>query len=178
MNYYLSSSDHVTGPYEKEELIDSVKYGMVSPDSTICREGSDEWLPITVLTEKKAEIVAGPQTPFTQLQQTRNQPVSVQQQPYRLKSTRTAVLLEIIPGLFMQTFGIGNIYAGNVVTGLILMLTYWALFLLNLFLVLFIVGLITLPLTFVAYLVISIISAQKAVDRNAWQTIMSGKIKA
>ena len=180
MKYYLSSSDHVTGPYEKEELVDSFKYGMVSPDSTVCREGTDDWLPISVLTEKKqkTEMAVGPQTPFTKLQQEVTTPVTMQQEHYRIKSVRTAVLLEVLPGLCLFTFGIGNIYAGNIAVGIILMISYWALAIVNFLLLFVVIGFLTWPLTFVTFLVISIISAQRAVDRRAWQTIMTGQRKA
>ena len=43
---------------------------------------------------------------------------------YPQKSGGTAALLEVLPGLF-QIFGIGHLYAGNVVTGLLIMFGYW-----------------------------------------------------
>lgn len=196
VKYYLSSSDHVTGPYEKAELVDSFKYGMISPDSTVCEEGSDEWLPISSLTEKKkkeipieekAEIVpvptpaaapaaAGPpETPFTELQQTSSAPITVHHNYYNTKSTGLAVVLEVIPGICFFTFGIGNLYAGNIATGLILMFTYWALSVVNFFLIFVLIGLVTWPITFVCYLIFAIVSAQRAVNRSNWQMIMEGK---
>ena len=36
------------------------------------------------------------------------------------KSSGTAAILELVPGIFIQTFGIGHLYAGNVGTGLLL----------------------------------------------------------
>ena len=178
MKYYLSSSDHVTGPYEKEELVDSFKYGMISPESTICEEGTDNWMPVSTLTEKKkkAEIVpVEPPTPFTQLNETTAAPVTVHQNYYNTKSAGVAVLLEVLPGTLLFTFGIGNLYAGNIATGLILMFTYWALAIVNFFLIFVIIGFITWPLTFVAYLIIALVSAQRAVNRANWQMIMEGQ---
>ncbi len=180
MNYYLSASDHVTGPYEKEELVDSLKYGIISSEATICEVGSDYWQPISVLTGKKMDLAPLPQkqlpleTPFTELQERSGAPIRVTNNYYQTKSPGTAVLLEILPGIFFQTFGIGNLYSGNIATGLILMLTYWASCVVNFFLLFVLIGFITWPLTFFAYLVISIISAQKAAERASWQTIMNG----
>ncbi len=58
-----------------------------------------------------------------------------------------AVILEILPGLKMQTFGIGNMYAGNVAAGLFMMVGYWVLMVINFLLCLVVVGFITWPLT-------------------------------
>jgi hypothetical protein len=41
------------------------------------------------------------------------------------RSGGTAAVLEVIFGLFLGTFGIGHIYAGNVGTGLFLMFGWW-----------------------------------------------------
>jgi TM2 domain-containing membrane protein YozV len=177
VNYYLSSSDHVTGPYEKEELLDSLRYGIIAPDSQICEDGTDDWQPISILTDKKkkAEIVPIPQTPFTELQQTSENPITVHNNYYNTKSVGAAVLLEVIPGVFLQTFGIGNLYAGNIATGIILMVTYWVLTIVNVLLVFLLVGFVTWPLTFIAYLIIAIVSAQKGVARSNWEMIMRGQ---
>ena len=180
VNYYLSSSDHVTGPYEKEELLDSLRYGIISPDSSICEDGSDQWLPISTLTEKKkAEIVtAEPPTPFTELQESTPNPITVHNNYYNTKSPGTAVLLEVLPAFFLQTFGIGNLYAGNIATGLILMFTYWAFLVVNIILCVVLIGFVTWPITFIVYLVLAIISAQKSAERANWEMIMKGQRNA
>jgi TM2 domain-containing membrane protein YozV len=82
------------------------------------------------------------------------------------KSTGTAVLLEVLPGFFFQTFGIGHIYAGNVGTGLLFMFGYWFIQFINLLLCLLIIGFITLPLTFILATVISPVLASKAAERQ------------
>ena len=61
-----------------------------------------------------------------------------------------AVILELLPGIMVQTFGIGNIYAGNVAGGILMMFGYWVAQIVNLFLCLILIGFITLPLTFMA----------------------------
>ena len=83
------------------------------------------------------------------------------------KSSGTAVLLEIHPGFFFQTFGIGHMYAGNVATGLLLMFGYWFVQLVNLFLCIFLIGFVTLPLCFLLAIIISPITAANAASRSA-----------
>ena len=73
-----------------------------------------------------------------------------------------AALLEVLPGLFLQTFGIGHIYAGNVATGLIIMFSYWAVAFVNFLLCFVFIGFITWPLCWVAALVISSLTAANA----------------
>ena len=73
-----------------------------------------------------------------------------------------AVVLEMIPGLMAQTFGIGTIYAGRVATGLFMMFGYWFLQLVNLLLCLVVVGFITLPLTWVAFMIVAPIVANES----------------
>ena len=81
------------------------------------------------------------------------------------KSSGTAVLLEVLPGFFLQTFGIGHIYAGNVGTGLLFMFGYWFLQFINLLLIFLLIGIITLPLTFILAMVISPILASNTATR-------------
>jgi hypothetical protein len=78
------------------------------------------------------------------------------------KSPGTAVLLEILPGFFFQTFGIGHIYAGNVGVGLLFMFGYWFVTFINFLLCFLLIGLITWPLCFLATLIISSILASNA----------------
>lgn len=73
-----------------------------------------------------------------------------------------AVILEILPGLFVQTFGIGNIYAGNVVGGIILMLGYWLAAAINLLLCFVLVGFVTWPLTWIAFMILGPLLANSA----------------
>ncbi|MET0650440.1 MAG: hypothetical protein ABW208_27850 [Pyrinomonadaceae bacterium] len=82
------------------------------------------------------------------------------------KSSGTAVLLEVLPGFFFQTFGIGHIYAGNVGTGLLLMFGYWFIQFVNILLCFLIIGFITLPLCFILAMVISPILASNAATRT------------
>lgn len=70
-------------------------------------------------------------------------------------SNSLAIGLEVGPGVFLQTFGIGHLYAGRTRTGLGIMLSYWVLQALNVALIPFWIGLFTWPLTFLAYLVMA-----------------------
>lgn len=81
------------------------------------------------------------------------------------RSAGTAVLLEILPGFFFQTFGIGHIYAGNVAVGLLFMFGYWFVAFVNFLLLFVLVGFITWPLCFLATVVISSVTASNAASR-------------
>jgi TM2 domain-containing membrane protein YozV len=71
------------------------------------------------------------------------------------QQSMVAVGLEAGPGLFLQTFGIGHLYAGKVGTGLAIMISYWVLQAINVSLMPFLIGWITAPLTFLIYLVMA-----------------------
>lgn len=79
-----------------------------------------------------------------------------------VKDSSTAVLLELLPGFFFQTFGIGHIYAGNVGIGLLFMFGYWALLVVNILLMFVIIGFITAPLCWILAMVLSSITAANA----------------
>ncbi len=81
------------------------------------------------------------------------------------KTTAVAVLLEVLPGLFLQTFGIGHLYAGNVVVGLLFMFGYWFVQFINILLCFVLIGFITGPLCFLLALVISPLLASNAAQR-------------
>jgi len=82
------------------------------------------------------------------------------------KASAVAVLLEVLPGFFFQTFGIGQMYAGNVGLGLLFMFGYWFIQFINLLLCFFLIGLLTLPLCFILAMVISPILAAKTAERT------------
>ena len=81
------------------------------------------------------------------------------------KTTAVAVLLEVMPGLFLQTFGIGHMYAGNVGVGLLFMFGYWFVQFVNILLCFVLVGFITLPLTYILALIVSPLLASNAAER-------------
>lgn len=87
-------------------------------------------------------------------------------QPYRVpqRSGSTAALLEVLPGIFFKTFGIGHIYAGDVGKGLLIMFSFWALQIVNLLLCFILIGFITLPVTWIVFLVWSSMAASKRVE--------------
>ena len=85
------------------------------------------------------------------------------------KSSGAAVLLEVLPGFFFQTFGIGHIYAGNVGVGLLFMFGYWFIQFINVLLCFLLIGFITFPLCWLAAMIISPILASNAASRNAYR---------
>jgi TM2 domain-containing membrane protein YozV len=105
------------------------------------------------------------------------QPYPYQQQPvvqynyYQSppRSSGVAVLLEVLPGFFFQTFGIGHIYAGNVGIGLLFMFGFWFIQFVNVLLCFLIIGFITFPLCWLAAMIISPILAANAVSRNGYR---------
>ena len=82
------------------------------------------------------------------------------------KSPGTAVLLEVLPGFFFQTFGIGHMYAGNVPVGLLLMFGYWFVTFVNFLLCFLLIGFITWPLCFLGTLILSSVTASNAATRS------------
>jgi TM2 domain-containing membrane protein YozV len=108
------------------------------------------------------------QPPYPYYPQQQQQPVQhvvhyYQQPP---KSSGTAVLLEVLPGFFFQTFGIGHMYAGNVGTGLFIMFGYWFLTFINFLLCFILIGFITWPLCFLLTIILSSITASNAAARS------------
>ena len=79
------------------------------------------------------------------------------------------MLLEVLPGFFFQTFGIGHIYAGNVGVGLLFMFGYWFIQFINVLLCFVLIGFVTLPLCWLAAMIISPILASNEVSRNAYR---------
>ncbi len=78
------------------------------------------------------------------------------------KNPGLAVALELLGGFFFQTFGIGHLYAGNIGLGLGLMFGYWVLMAINILLCAVLVGFVTWPLTWLAFMIISAITANNA----------------
>lgn len=81
------------------------------------------------------------------------------------KSAGAAVVLELVLGLF-GIFGVGNLYAGRIATGILLMISFWMLFWINVVLVFLVVGLVTLPLTWLTYLVMAPLLAAGGVSSH------------
>jgi hypothetical protein len=89
------------------------------------------------------------------------------EQNYRLgRDPGLAVVFELVPGLFLQTFGIGNIYAGNVMMGVLMMVGYWVLSVVNFFLCMVLVGFVTWPLTWLAFMIVCPMMANRAAKRT------------
>ncbi|WP_200267469.1 hypothetical protein [Luteolibacter pohnpeiensis] len=86
-----------------------------------------------------------------------------------------AMLLELIPGLFLQTFGIGVIYAGSLLTGISLMLAYWLLAAINFMLCFVAIGFVTWPLTWIGFMIFCPIIASHAAKKRQQQA-MAGRV--
>ncbi|NNE91217.1 MAG: DUF4339 domain-containing protein [Verrucomicrobiales bacterium] len=160
MNYFLSTNGDVTGPFPREELERSYRVGEIASHAQICEEGQESWMPISMLyAHADGQNPGGAQLATV--------PGGGSHVHYHIappKSPGVAILLEVLPALMMQTFGIGNLYAGNTNNGLILMFTYWLTCIVNFFLIFVVIGIITWPLTFIGYLIWAIISAQKSAE--------------
>ena len=66
-----------------------------------------------------------------------------------------AIGLEVLPGAFLQTFGVGHMYAGRFKTGLVIMFSYWVLQAINAMLMTVFIGFLTGPLTWLAFMIFS-----------------------
>lgn len=81
--------------------------------------------------------------------------------PVPPKDPTAAVLLELLPGFLIQTFGVGHLYAGRVLRGLFIMFGYWILQGINLLLCLVLIGYLTLPATWLLFMILSPIVAAR-----------------
>lgn len=162
MKYYLSTKADVTGPFTREILEDSFRSGAIDSTAQICEAGSESWQPIQNLL---AAVDGGTGFSLATVP-SGQQEVHVHNTYIQPKSPGIAVLLEVLPGVFFQTFGIGNMYAGNVMTGLVLMFTYWAAMIVNIVLMYALIGFITWPITFIAYIAIAVVTANNAASRE------------
>lgn len=91
------------------------------------------------------------------------------QRPKEKKDSTTAVLLEVLPGFFLWTFGIGHIYAGNVGTGLAFMFGFWALSAVNVGLAFCGIGFFTAPACWLLFMILSPILAAQACKETPTQ---------
>lgn len=82
------------------------------------------------------------------------------------KSGGSAAVLELVFGLFLQTFGVGHMYAGNVGLGLLLMFGYWFVLFANVLLCFLGIGFVTGPACWLLALVVSpLLAAQSCSER-------------
>lgn len=75
------------------------------------------------------------------------------------KDNTLAVMLELFPGVLLQTFGVGHIAQGRVGMGLFIMISYWALQAVNTMLMGVLIGFVTAPLTFLFYAIAAPLNA-------------------
>ncbi|MFI7075494.1 hypothetical protein [Micromonospora sediminicola] len=81
------------------------------------------------------------------------------------RSSGAAVALELVLGI-IGIFGVGNIYAGKTAQGVVIMVSFWVLFWVNFCLISIGVGLVTMPLTWIAYLILGPVLAARAVEEH------------
>ncbi len=164
--YYLLESKRVTGPFEEEELRDRIYRGQLPVSTLACRENDpqEKWAPLEQLLlgidqemrQQAQRASSSWNPPATRSPAAYRGPVRTPPDP------NVAVLLEILPGVFLHVFGIGNIYAGNIGGGVVLMVGYWLIQLMNLFLCFFLIG---IPLLLITYIVFIILGAKTASER-------------
>jgi len=70
-----------------------------------------------------------------------------------------AVMLELLPGLIFQTFGLGHLSQGRIGMGLFIMLSYWAMLAINAALTVVWIGFVTGPLTLLFYAIAAPLNA-------------------
>jgi hypothetical protein len=92
-------------------------------------------------------------------------PMGMGMMPVNAKNPGLAVGLELGGGFLFQTFGIGHLYAGNIGMGLGLMFGYWALTAINIVLCFALIGFVTWPITWIAFMVLSAITANNAAKK-------------
>ncbi|MEY2808149.1 MAG: hypothetical protein ACK57N_00935 [Planctomycetia bacterium] len=78
------------------------------------------------------------------------------------KDPGIALVLELLPGIAFQVWGLGSIYAGRVGQGLVIMLGYWLLQAVNILLMFVLIGFLTAFVTFVATATVASILAWNA----------------
>lgn len=88
------------------------------------------------------------------------------------KSAAAAVALELVLGLF-GVFGVGNLYAGRTAEGVILMVSFWVLFWINVFLIFVFIGVVTMPLTWIGYMIAGPLLAARGVERHNARALTS-----
>lgn len=86
----------------------------------------------------------------------------------RSDNREVAMALELLPGFFFQTFGIGHLYQGRIGMGLFIMLSYWALQTINVMLMMVLIGFVTAPLTWLFYMIAAPANAASPEPRYAY----------
>lgn len=107
-----------------------------------------------------------PPNSYPQYQQPVQQVIHYHHAP--TKSAGAAVALELVPGFLFQTFGIGNIYAGNVGVGLLFLFGYWFVLFINILLCMVLIGFITLPICWIAMMIIAPLTAANSASRHRY----------
>jgi hypothetical protein len=84
----------------------------------------------------------------------------------KITSKPLAFLLEALSAFFFQTFGLGHLYAGNYIIGVLLMLLYWILFAINFALCFMFIGYVTMPLTWLLFFFISTVLLSRHLEEE------------
>jgi TM2 domain-containing membrane protein YozV len=80
------------------------------------------------------------------------------------RSPTVAAFLEIVGGVF-QLFGIGHIYAGHVLRGVIIMVVWWLIAGVNAALTLVLIGWVTGPICWLIYVILAAFGAASLARR-------------
>jgi TM2 domain-containing membrane protein YozV len=90
------------------------------------------------------------------------------------KDPGIALVLELLPGIACQVWGLGSIYAGRVGQGLVIMVGYWIVQLVNVLLMFVLIGFLTAFATFVVTAVVASILAWNAArdSQERWRRAM------
>jgi len=91
------------------------------------------------------------------------------------KDPGIALVLELLPGIVCQVFGLGSIYAGRVGQGLVVMIGYWIAQLVNVLLTFVLIGFLTAFATFVVTAVVASLLAWNAArdSQERWRRAMA-----
>lgn len=107
--YFVAHGSSITGPFAEEQLLNMWRSGAITADAHVCLDGTEEWIPIKRelnMIEVFRPKVSAEMRGASVLAAARSPAVSY----------RTAVLLSLLlPGL-------GHIYAGEVGSGIAVML--------------------------------------------------------
>ena len=95
-------------------------------------------------------------------------PVAIIQAPR--KSVGGAILLDVIFGIF-GIMGVGAIYTGAPVWGIALMVGFWIGFVVNLALFTVLIGFVTLPITWLLFIFVSILTSVALADEANNDTV-------
>ena len=172
--WYVNVEGKEYGPVSSAELKQWADEQRITPQTAVKKGEQGQW----VAADRVKGLFSKPsiQQPTEPVSPPQVQPVVREAQPVvrevvhhhhaAPKSAGVAAILEVVPGLLIQTFGIGHMYVGNVGLGLAFMLGYWFVAFINLLLCFVLIGFITWPLCWLVMMVLSPILAANAASKS------------